>query len=80
MRARVVRAVAFLYIEHHIRDLVNRPGVLQLHAIYKQPTVEDSLKAHARDRVEQHYPSSEYNDDTGAVLPGVRKMVEDFTF
>ena len=33
VRAKVIREVAQIYIEHHVQDLGGRPGVLAIHGV-----------------------------------------------
>ena len=75
VRSWVVRQLAHIYIERHIVDLGNRPGVLKIHAGMRESTVEASLKAHVERRITEFYPSVEYGQD-GAVFPEFKTMVQ----
>ena len=74
VRAWVIRKLAYLYIERHIADLGERPGVLKIHAFMRQATVEDSLKRHADARIATSYPAEEYDTEHGAVPSELREM------
>ena len=77
VRSWVVRKLAHIYIERHIADLADRPGVLKIHEYMRQPTVEESLKAHVDLRVDQCYPPEEYNSQDGKVPPEILSMVKE---
>ena len=74
VRSWVIRRLAHIYIERHIADLANRPGVLKIHAYMQQKTVDASLKAHVDQRVAKFYPAAEYGTPTGKVLPEIVSM------
>ena len=74
VRSWVIRRLAHIYIERHIADLADRPGVLRIHSYMKQSTVEGSLKAHVEQRVAQFYPPSEYDCPLGKLLPELAAM------
>ena len=46
IRARVVRDVAFIYIDYHVEGLGKRPGVLQSHMEHARPAIRESLRSH----------------------------------
>ena len=76
IRAGVVRAIAMLYIENHVQDLADRPGVLKIHRHHRKATVLQSLQAHVTQRVAACYPATAFPDDVGGVLPEIKAMVE----
>ena len=77
MRGSVTRQLARLYIDSHVRDLADRPGVLCIHAEQGADTVQQSLHAHAVARLERYYPETEYPTEGGGVIPEIRAMVEE---
>ena len=77
VRSWVVRRLSYIYIERHIADLADRPGVLKIHAHMQQATVEASLKAHVDQRVAEFYPPAEYNTGSGHVPPEITTMVRE---
>ena len=79
VRSWVVRKLAHIYIERHIGDLRDRPGVLKIHSAMADAgqqfrTVEESLKEHVNSRVKDNYPPEEYDTATGHVLPELLEM------
>ena len=66
--------MAYIYIEHHIDDLIEREAALKLHAKYRQPSVEGSLRAHVRAVVDTHYPEKRYGSE-GAMIPEMVDML-----
>ena len=66
-----------IYIERHVADLADRPGVLRIHEYMRQATVEASLKAHVDQRVVENYPSSEYDTPSGQIPPEILAMAQE---
>ena len=58
VRSAVVKKLADIYIDGHVANLKDRPGVRRIHELQKCRTVADSLKKHATQRVEEHYPEA----------------------
>ena len=77
VRASVARQLARLFIDSHVRDLADRPGVLCIHAEQGADTVQHSLHAHAIARLERYYPETEYPAEGGGIIPEIRAMVEE---
>ena len=75
MRSWVVRRLAHIYIERHVADLADRPGVLRMHKYMRQATIEASLKKHVDGRVAQCYPEEEYGSAEGGIMPDIPSMV-----
>ena len=77
LRAKVVKEVAKIYIDYHVQDLANRPGVLKIHAHRRGATVRASLHSHVDARVDELYPSSRYDDVAGGIMPEIQEMVKE---
>ena len=75
VRAKVLKDVAHMFISNHCKDLVDRPGVLVLHAVHKKPTVLESLHNHVEERVDELYPGEIYTDSHGAIPPALHAMM-----
>ena len=71
VRADVLRKLAHMYIDRHIADLGQRPGVLKIHGSMRQGTVKASLVEHVNRRVALYYPPEEYDTDKGKVPPEI---------
>ena len=76
VRSAVVKRLAYIYIERKIADLADRPGVLAIHTLENCVNVAESLKSHAAKRIEKYYPASRHGGDAGALLPGLRELLE----
>ena len=73
----MVKQVAKIYIDCHVRDLASRPGVLHIHNIQREETVQQSLHAHIVKRVDSLYPEAIYGNGDGGILPEIRAMVQE---
>ena len=70
-----MKKLAHIYIESHVHDLADRPGVLKIHAYEQCASITGSLKQHADRRVDSFYPAADHDNDTGALLPGLLEVV-----
>ena len=70
VRSAIVKKLAGIYIDRHVADLKDRPGVLKIHTLQRCRTVAESLKKHAMQRIDEHYP------EANAVLPGLAEVVK----
>ena len=75
VRSRIVKQLAYIYIENHVQDLADRLGILKIHAYERCASVAASLKQHADRRVNFHYPPEQHDTDTGALLPGLADVL-----
>ena len=71
------RTLAHIYIERHVQDLADRPGVLQIHTYQRCADVTSSLKKHADLRVDALYPPAAHGQEGGALLPGLAELVQE---
>ena len=76
VRAEVVRRVAYLYIERHLADLKDSPGVRALQAKMQGLTLLECLRKHVQDRVALHYPDVRFPFDGGGVLEEIVTVAE----
>ena len=77
VRSHVVKKLAHIYIERHVQDLADRPGVLQIHTYQRCADVTSSLKQHADLRVDALYPPVAHGQEGGALLPGLAELVQE---
>ena len=75
VRSWVIKKMAYIYIERHVQDLADRPGVLTIHRIQKCASVKSSLEAHVDERVKLEYPAHEYDTEQGQILPEITASV-----
>ena len=52
VRSKVVKKLAELYIDRKVQDLQQRPGVLKIHTFQRCASIAESLRKHARHRVD----------------------------
>ena len=71
VRSRNVKEMANIYIQRHSQDLGERPHVLKLHARPSRD-VTARFKEHIENRVNAHYPESQFGSEEGAVPPLLR--------
>ena len=71
IRSEIVIKLAEIYIDRKVQDLKERPGVLDIHTFERCATVAESLKTHARRRVNSLYPSPE------GILPGLAEIIKE---
>ena len=79
VRTTIVKQIARIYIENHVQDLADRPGVLKIHEEQGKSTVVQSLHCHAERRIDEFYPEVEYPADEGGVMPELKNMVRQQT-
>ena len=77
VRAEIVRQVAYLYIEHHMEDLMKLKGAQEIHAKMQQRTVRESLKRHVGERIRTHFPAEEFPVPEGGIMPEFYQMVSE---
>ena len=75
VRSSIVKKWAEIYIERHVQDLQQRPGVLKIHMYRRCANVAASPKAHVHERVDALYPIESHGRKDGALLPGFLDMV-----
>ena len=73
VRAEIVRQVAYLYIERHLKDLAGSPGARELQRKMQGLTLQESLKKHVEQRVHLYYPDARFPLEGGGLL---EEMVE----
>ena len=54
VRSAIVKKLADIYIDRHVSNLKDRPGVRKIHELHKCRAVAESLKKHATQRVDDH--------------------------
>ena len=72
VRSQVVKNMAKIYIDRHVHDLGNRGHILKLHPRVPEGTVRERLHNHIDLRVDEIYPSSEFDVPCGAVPEKIR--------
>ena len=77
VRSRIVKALAFLYIDNHVQDMGERPGVLKLHSLHRCSTIKGSIRAHVQQRMATLYPDEQFGTAEGSLLPGMVKSVHE---
>ena len=77
VRARIVREVAYLYIENHMEDLMKLRGAQEIHAKMQKTSVRQSLKAHVDARIQEHFPLEEFPMPDGGVMPEFYEMIRE---
>ena len=75
IRSRVVKQLAHIYIESHVHDLADRPGVLKIHTYERCASISESLKQHADRRVDRFSPTADHANDIGVILLGLSDVV-----
>ena len=53
VRAQIVKEVCYLYIEHHMQDLMQLDGAKKIHAKMQRASVRESIQAHASTRIDR---------------------------
>ena len=75
MRAEVVRAMAFIYIEHHLDELGSKTGAQKIHEARRQATLQESLQEHVQEQLRQHYPAEQYSE-AGGMIPELAVIIQ----
>ena len=79
VRTAVVAEIVKIYIDSHVADLADRPGVLEIHGQMGEPTPRESLQKHAQLRLDRFYPEEKYPGDVGGIIPELVDMIQQQT-
>ena len=80
VRSKVMKRLADIYIERHVKGWCTRPRVLQILASGNGASIADSSKAHATERVTPSCPDARIGFDLAAVLLGPKADVGSLTY
>ena len=76
VRSRVVKAMANLYVDNHLEELLQKSSVVKL-LTPRGPDLREDLRKHIATRVEEDCPESQHGGDEGCVPEKILQAVNE---